>query len=390
MHPSPRLGFVRLCVAIIAFAAALSTGSLIAAPRAPWLSVTPVPNIDLYGVAFGNGLFVAVGDSGTILTSSDGANWTLRASAAPNLRLTAVTYGSNSFVAVGATIETTNHPVVWTSPGGTTWTPRDSGSLLLSGGNWLSGVTYGKGRFVAVGGIPSTNTVAVSSDGISWTLRDSGLSNTGLTPLSGVAYGNGVFVAVGADVTTSEDGLVWKPRDSSGWYRLYGVTYGRDRFVGVGPYSLVYSTDGTNWMLGGPFTGYYLNGVTYGDGNFVYVSGSGSSYSTDGTNWITQTGGGPGNAVAYGNNIFVAVNSGGTIYRTAENFRLSVQTAEPAQVTLTGLVPGNYRIEGRSSLSPASNWSALTTLTITNSPFTWTDWDSANLPTRFYRAVWLP
>jgi hypothetical protein len=333
---------------------------------------------------------VAVGDSGTILTSTDGANWTLRASATANLRLTAVTFGSNSFVAVGATVESINHPVVWTSPDGIAWTPRDTTSLLLPNGNWLSGVTYGKGRFVAVGGIPSTNTVAVSTDGISWTLRDSGLSNTGLTPLSGVAYGNGVFVAVGADVTTSEDGLEWTPRDSSGWYRLYGVTYGQDRFVGVGPYSLVYSTNGTNWMVGGPSTGYYLNGVTCGEGDFVYVSGGGSAYSTNGTNWITQSSGGHGNAVAYGNSIFVAVNYGGAIYRTAESFRLSVQPGTPINLTLTGLVPATYRIEGKTSLSATSTWSTLATLTVTNSPFTWTDPDSTNLPTRFYRGVWMP
>jgi hypothetical protein len=196
MHLPPGFAFVRICT-IILFAAGFYTGDLPAAPRTPWLSVTPVPNIDLYGVAFGNGLFVAVGDSGTILTSTDGANWTLRASAAANLRFYAVTYGSNSFVAVGATIESINHPVVWTSPEGITWTPRDTTSLESS---WLQGVTYGKGLYVGVGGNYGTNSVAVSTDGISWTLRDSGLSNTGLTPLRGVAYGNGVFVAAGADV----------------------------------------------------------------------------------------------------------------------------------------------------------------------------------------------
>jgi len=35
---------------------------------------------NLYGVTYGNGLFVTVGDSGTILTSTDGTTWTERTS----------------------------------------------------------------------------------------------------------------------------------------------------------------------------------------------------------------------------------------------------------------------------------------------------------------------
>src|ERR1700730_1161734 len=35
---------------------------------------------DLFGVAFGNGQFVAVGDQGTILTSGDGTNWMAQSS----------------------------------------------------------------------------------------------------------------------------------------------------------------------------------------------------------------------------------------------------------------------------------------------------------------------
>jgi photosystem II stability/assembly factor-like uncharacterized protein len=51
-------------------------------------------------VTYGNGLFVAVGARGTILTSSDGANWTKQTSPTDDL-LIAVTYGNGIFVAVG-------------------------------------------------------------------------------------------------------------------------------------------------------------------------------------------------------------------------------------------------------------------------------------------------
>jgi hypothetical protein len=48
---------------------------------------------DLNGVTYGNGLFVAVGEGGTILTSPDGASWTRRTSGTSN-RLRGVTYGN--------------------------------------------------------------------------------------------------------------------------------------------------------------------------------------------------------------------------------------------------------------------------------------------------------
>jgi hypothetical protein len=48
-----------------------------------WTQQTSGTRDDLNGVAYGNGLFVAVGDFGTILTSPDGVNWTVRTSAWP-------------------------------------------------------------------------------------------------------------------------------------------------------------------------------------------------------------------------------------------------------------------------------------------------------------------
>jgi hypothetical protein len=54
----------------------------------------------LRGVAYGDGLFVAVGNDGTILTSPDGVNWTVQTSGTDH-SLHGVTYGNGLFVAVG-------------------------------------------------------------------------------------------------------------------------------------------------------------------------------------------------------------------------------------------------------------------------------------------------
>jgi hypothetical protein len=95
-------------------------------------------------VTYGNGLFVAVGLGGAILTSPDGVSWTLRRPR-DEQRLHGVTYGNGLFVAVGG------GGTILTSPDGVSWTPRASGT-----GNWLGGVVYGNGPSWRWGAAPSS------------------------------------------------------------------------------------------------------------------------------------------------------------------------------------------------------------------------------------------
>ena len=76
------------------------------------------------------GMFVTVSYSGTILTSPDGTSWTQRTSGT-STRLYEVTYGNGTFVTVGF------FGTILTSSDGTTWTPRTSGTS-----NDLRGVIY--------------------------------------------------------------------------------------------------------------------------------------------------------------------------------------------------------------------------------------------------------
>ena len=80
--------------------------------------------------------FVSVGNSGTILTSSDGISWTKRTSGTSKY-LRGVTYGNGLFVTGGF------FGTILTSPDGITWTERTSGIFRN-----LYGVTYGNGIFV--------------------------------------------------------------------------------------------------------------------------------------------------------------------------------------------------------------------------------------------------
>ncbi|TAE79470.1 MAG: hypothetical protein EAY81_11205, partial [Bacteroidetes bacterium] len=118
------------------------------------------------------------------MTSPDGINWTIRTSAADN-RWYSVTYGNGVFVAVA---ESGIDNRVMTSPNGINWTIRTS----AANNEWGS-VTYGNGIFVAVATTGTGNRVMTSPDGINWTSRTSASDSYWYS----VIHSNGIFVAVG-------------------------------------------------------------------------------------------------------------------------------------------------------------------------------------------------
>ena len=69
-------------------------------PGATWTPQNSGTSDPLYGVTYGGGQFVAVGEDGTILTSPNGVHWTPQNSRTSNW-LYGVTYGNNTFVVVG-------------------------------------------------------------------------------------------------------------------------------------------------------------------------------------------------------------------------------------------------------------------------------------------------
>ena len=189
-----------------------------------WTARTAVASNGWNSVTYGNGLFVAVGEVGIVMTSPDGSTWTARSAAEANW-WNSVTYGNGLFVAVSW--DGTNR--VMTSPDGITWTAR-SASVADT---WQS-ITYGNGMFVAVSN--TTNSyIMTSPDGITWTTR---LTVSGADFL-GATYGNGLFVVVteagASGVYTSPDGITWTRRPSASSTTSYlGVAYGNGTFVAVG------------------------------------------------------------------------------------------------------------------------------------------------------------
>jgi hypothetical protein len=283
-----------------------------------WTSRTSAADNAWFGVTYGNGVFVAVAANGSgnrVMTSSDGITWTSQTSAVDN-SWNSVTYGNGLFVAVAGS-GTGNR--VMTSPDGITWTSRTS----AVDNNWTS-VTYGNGLFVSVATFGTANRVMTSSDGITWTAQTSAEDND----WKSVTYGNGLFVAVansgtGNQVMTSPDGITWTSRTSAANNFWNSVTYGNGVFVAVASSGfsvnrVMTSVDGITWTARTPAAYTIWTSVTYGNGLFVAVAGGGSGNrvmtSADGITWTARNAASTNAwaSVTYGNGLFVAVSLTGT------------------------------------------------------------------------------
>jgi photosystem II stability/assembly factor-like uncharacterized protein len=136
----------------------------------------------LYAVARGNGLYVAVGDEGHVITSLNGINWTARTSGTSEQLLGVAWEGV--FVAVGS------NRTVLTSLDGTTWTPQTAPAGM---GSFLNAVAHDGREFVAVS---SGQAIMTSPDGAAWT-QQSVPDNLPAQSFHAVAAGNGTTVVVG-------------------------------------------------------------------------------------------------------------------------------------------------------------------------------------------------
>jgi hypothetical protein len=282
-----------------------------------WTTRTSAADNIWTSVAYGNGLFVAVANSGSgnrVMTSPDGITWTSRTSAADNGWFS-VTYGNGVFVAVAANGSGNR---VMTSSDGITWTSQTS----AADNDWNS-VTYGNGLFVAVAGSGTGNRVMTSSDGITWTSSSSAADNS----WNSVTYGNGLFVAVagsgtGNRVMTSSDGITWTSSTSAADNSWNSVTYGNGLFVAVANTGtgnrVMTSADGINWISRNAAADNAWRSVTYGNGLFVAVANTGTGNrlmtSADGINWTSRNAAAQNDwrIVTYGNGLFVAVAQSGT------------------------------------------------------------------------------
>jgi hypothetical protein len=257
--------------------------------------------------------FVAVGASGTILTSTDGTTWTSRTSGTSE-SLIEITYGNGTYVAVGTS------GTILTSKDGITWTTAASGLTNNGTTVGLYGVTYGNNTYVAVGNANYGNgAVFTSTNGSDWSFRNSGSSAS----FFDVTYANSIFTAsgYGGSIIYSSDATTWTSSDNVTSNKLNGVAYGSGIYLGVGDnYTITSSTDGTSWGNLGASGNIPINDIIYANSNFYLVLGYGylgicQNCSTSSFNINTSNIGISDDlyGIVYGNSTYIIVGSSGTI-----------------------------------------------------------------------------
>ena len=264
----------------------------------------------LRDVAYGDGRFVAVGATGTIVYSNDGDRWQEAPGSATSADLRGIAFGDGRFVAVGIELP---GMVVYSSDG-STWSQA---SASATSGH-LVDVTFGNGRFVRCRRLRHHRVQQrwglVARGQRRCLLRD-------VTETSPLGMGASLLLWTEGTIAHSSDGSAWQKVVSSGasWRWYYDVAFGVDRFVAVGDFgTIMHSIDGRTWRQAsdGATLGHLL-GVTFGAGRFVAVGDRGVVvYSTDGDHWETASNSAIANAlwgVAFGGGRFAAVGEDGTV-----------------------------------------------------------------------------
>ena len=135
--------------------------------------------------------YVAVGQSGKIITSSDGNTWNNRTSGT-SVNLIGITYGNSKFLTLTGLMDngTASPATVLTSANGTSWASTSATCSSCGTDNVsINDVTYGNSTYVAVG---QSGKILTSSNGTSWDNRSSGTTSN----LIGITYGNSKFLTL--------------------------------------------------------------------------------------------------------------------------------------------------------------------------------------------------
>lgn len=291
-----------------------------------WETRTSGSTSGIYSIVYNNGLFVS-SSYNKVITSNDGVTWTTRTmnlDGSGQVWYYKVMYGNGIYVAAG------DSGYIKTSTDAVTWNIRPSGIY-----HTFYGGEYSNGRFYLLEQYTSDRyryDLVTSTDGINWSNRYVGipdryryyydifrgngrhivLGQNGYaasfkedfflpTPNSifdmGNAGGRTYFVGANGVISTSTNGNLFDRRASKANTFFVGgtgnqtnintITYGLGKYVAAGSGGLIRtSTDAINWTVTKSNTTNNIFSVAYGNGTFVYTSINGQiRSSTDSINW---------------------------------------------------------------------------------------------------------
>lgn len=281
----------------------------------PQINVGKPSKVSITGAAYGDEMWVVVGEKGFIASSPDGQRWTRR-SARIDRDFNRVTFSNGRFIAVCKAPNTGAGAKIWVSDNrGASWAARNtdvSGDAISVGLHDVAG--DGKGNLIAVGGFG--NMTRSFDNGQTWHRVT---PSPTFSSLYGVAYGDGVWMAgsLGSIIRSTNGGASWTTVTTSRGIR--SVAYGNKRWMAAdrGSNKLIWSIDGLTWTDvvksaadGGGTNFAYAFGCTYGDGVFAAVDDNGNIWTSENAKDVRKWRAGGANpgcqTVGYGNGRFLA------------------------------------------------------------------------------------
>lgn len=226
---------------------------------------------NLKGIAYGLGIFVAIAQNGSTCVSTDGDTWT---NGTIGMTLgQSIAFGNGTFVAGGESAGATD---LRQSSDGSTWSSNVAPSgfggcfCLAHNGTFFLGATQGSGSF---------NVAFKSTDGVSWTTAVTGINGL----FRAIATDGTTFVMVGDSgvLITTTNGTTFTTRASGTTNALYGATYSSSGWLVVGAGGVArISTNATTWTSSATGSAVSLNGVaadTDAPAYYVAVGASGTA-----------------------------------------------------------------------------------------------------------------
>lgn len=189
----------------------------------------------LNSVTWTGSMFVAVGSDGTVITSPDGVDWTIRPTGI-STTLKSITWTGSKLVVTGF-----NEDVILTSEDGISWTKNDRFRTKLSYVTWTGSKLLGLG----------VNSLYFSEDGENWTKQDvnwtietvNSMLWTGKEYITAGVIGGKPAICVSYNAYVWRN-MVWVPLNSYG--TLYSIATNGKTIVAVGDTGLIFACEPDN------------------------------------------------------------------------------------------------------------------------------------------------
>lgn len=313
-----------------------------------WIAENPSPG----GYAFNDvitaqGKFVAVGDSGVLITTTDGQSGEIE-TIDSDYDLQALVFNGNQYVAVGnranwSVDNSVDEAAIFVSNDAQSWTKADPGNI-----NELNDVTWTGNAFLAMG---EAGKQTKSSDGTNWTVESVATTKT----IRAIHWDStlGFGAASGQNVIySSSDASTWTEQANSS---LFDIVSNGSRMVGLSTIGALYtSTNGQDWENdfsgNGIFSGGTLRGANWSGTDLVISADSGEiairspgSWDDGDGLWTTSDANANGalNNVAFLNGTYLSVGDGSAILSSTDLISWSVHSTDVVEGSDLQAIDGN-------------------------------------------------